>query len=124
MEGDEELQKHTSASTKLVHSKEKSGFTSHPQHACVCACLCLGKPGLPLTNESADREKVVNSVSKATVWSCAPHRGYWQRPAEGAIGAEIPFALPRTPRVSPSRGPLFLIHPRAPYSIFSAQVTS
>lgn len=54
MKGDEKLQKYISASTKLVHSKGKSGFTSHHQHACVCACLCLGKPGLPLSNELVD----------------------------------------------------------------------
>lgn len=69
---DEELQKHTSASTKLVHSKEKSGFTSRHPHACVWACLYLGKPGLPLTKESADR-KSGSLMAKPAMWSCAPH---------------------------------------------------
>lgn len=92
-------------SRKKVHSKGKAGFTSHPQQACVCACLCLGKPGLPLTNESADREKAVNSMLKATVQSGAPHRGDQQPPAEGtAVGAEILFVLSRAPRASPPRG--------------------
>lgn len=70
MKRDEELQKYISASTKLMHSKGKSGFTSHHQHACVCACLCLGKPGLPLTNESVDkkgRQEKWSTLSTATV---------------------------------------------------------
>lgn len=91
-------------SRQNVHSKGKAGLTSHPQRACVCACLCLGKPGLPLTNELADREKAVNSMLKATVQSWAPHRGDQQPPAEGTVGAEILFVLSRPPRASPPRG--------------------
>lgn len=75
MKGDEELQKHISASRKPVHSKEKSGFTSHHQHACVCACLCLGRPGFPLARVSRQERQKDGKSGQLCQQPPAPHKG-------------------------------------------------
>ena len=97
-----------SISVELVHSKDRSGFPGRHQHAGVCDCLCLGKPGLPLTKsrrsgKSGQRPPCPRPPCRV----CTTQR----RPAEGTVGAEILFALPLSQRpVSSQRAPFPHLH--------------